>query len=219
VRGTVNGIGLLLAAAALVVSCASPPTPEPSSPAEPSPTPAASPVSTATATASGRCGSSDMSVDRGPYVIAGMQVPGYGFPDMGGQKIDVALRTTVVVGGVTAREAAFFAEPAHVYTPFTVQVDRVIRGDARVGKIRIAVEGGTVGCYVLRVDVAPVLQVGSRYVFFLTAPVGTEPIPTVWDVWIVNDQDVVSTVERPMPLSELVDRIDRLAAAGSSLSP
>ena len=108
-----------------------------------------------------------MSVDRGPYVIAGMQVSGYGFPDMGGQKVDVALRTVVVTGTVTAQEAAFFAGTRDLYTPFSVEVDRVIRGDAHVGRMLVAVEGGMVGCYAVHVDEAPLVETGKRYVFFL----------------------------------------------------
>jgi hypothetical protein len=36
---------------------------------------------------------------------------------------------------------------------------------------------------------------------------------------MVDDKDVVSTYQGPMPLSALIDRIDRLAAAASSPSP
>jgi len=181
-----------------------------------------SPTATATssATATGFCSSGDLSVDRGPYAIAGMQVPGYGFPDMGANKVDVALRTVVVSGTATARGPGFFAEPARVYTPFTVDVDRVIRGDARVDAMRVAVEGGAVGCYTLRVDVAPAIDLGRRYVFFLTDFVGAEPAPrAVWDAWLVDANGLVSTPQGPMPLAELVARIDRLSAGQSSSTP
>ncbi|MFI5258063.1 MAG: hypothetical protein ACHQ01_00410, partial [Candidatus Limnocylindrales bacterium] len=94
------------------------------------------------------CGGADLSVDRGPYMIAGIQVPGF-FPNMGPpgwQTDDVALRDVVVVGRVTAKEEGVLT-PRSVYTPFAVQVDEVIHGDARVGPMVVAVEGGTVGCY------------------------------------------------------------------------
>jgi hypothetical protein len=162
-----------------------------------------------------------MSVDRGPYVIAGMEVPGF-FPNMGPkgwQKDDLALRQVVVVGRVVAQEGGAFGGEAHVYTPFTVDVELVVHGAATDGRIRVSIEGGTVGCYSVHVDTVPHLQVGARYVFFLTAPTGSDPPPEVWDVWMVDSHDVVSTYEGLMPLAQLVDRIDRLAAAANSPSP
>ena len=210
--GYVKTIALLLVPM-VVGSCAT----SPDESARPSPLAAASP----TATASGPCGNADMAVDRGPYVIAGMEVPGF-FPNMGPsgwQKDDIALRQVVIVGRVISKEPAAFGGQAHVYTPFAVEVERVIRGDAGVGQTRVSIEGGTVGCYEVHVDTVPVLQVGSRYVLFLVGPVGTDPPPGVWDVWMVDNQDVVWTYKGPMPLAQLIDRIDRLAAAGSSPTP
>jgi hypothetical protein len=162
-----------------------------------------------------------MAVDRGPYVIAGVQVPGF-FPNMGPsgwQKDDLALRQVVIVATVVAKEPAAFGGQAHVYTPFTVAVERVIHGTAGLGRTRVSIEGGTVGCYEVHVDTVPALQVGSRYVLFLISPAGTDPPPGVWDVWMVDNQDVVWTYQGPMPLTQLIDRIDRLAAAGSSATP
>ncbi|MGD0121331.1 MAG: hypothetical protein ABSC46_02075 [Candidatus Limnocylindrales bacterium] len=207
-------IGLLLMTTAVVTGCAAA--------HGPSETPGQSslPTDSRLPAASAYCGGGDLSVDRGPYVIAGMQVPGYGIPDMGGQKVDVALRTVVVTGTVTARDAAFFAGVRDIYTPFSVEVDQVIHGDARVGPMRVAVEGGTVGCYTLRVYYgAPLIEPGKRYIFFLGEPVGTESARAYWDAWLVDPDNVVQTVQGPMPLTQLIDRIDRLAAAGSSATP
>ena len=162
-----------------------------------------------------------MAVDRGPYVVAGIEVPGF-FPNLGPsgwQKDDLALRQVVIVGRVVAKEPAAFGGQAHVYTPFSVEVERVIHGQARVGLTRISIEGGTVGCYEVHVDTVPVLQVGSRYVLFVVGPAGTDLPPEVWDVWMVDNQDVVWTYHGPMPLAELIDRMDRLAAAETSASP
>ena len=168
-----------------------------------------------------------MSVDRGPYVIAGIQVPGF-FPGMGRpgwQTDDVALRDVVVAGTVIAEEPGFLAEPAYVYTPFVVEVDQVVHGDARVGRMRVAIEGGTVqgratGCYTVHVDVAPALEPDTRYLLFLTGPVGPEPAPrAVWDAWPIDADNVVSTYQGPMPLADLVERIDRLSAAEGYPTP
>ncbi len=140
-----------------------------------------------------------MAVDRGPYVIAGIQVPGF-FPDMGPkgwQQDDLALRQVVIVGRIVTKEPAAFGGQAHVYTPFVVEVERVIHGEVSLGPTRVSIEGGTVGCYEVNVDTAPVLQVGSRYVLFLISPAGTDPPPGVSDVWMVDDQDVVLDLRRP----------------------
>lgn len=149
-----------------------------------------------------------------------MQVPGYGLPDMRVQKTDVALQTTVITGTVTAKGAGFFAGPRDIYTPFSVEVDQVVRGDATVGPMQVAVEGGNVGCSTLRVYYgAPIIEPGNRYVFFLEEPIGTASARTYWDAWPIDPSGVVATVGGPMPLTQLIDRIDRLAAAGSSATP
>lgn len=162
-----------------------------------------------------------MAVDRGPYVIAGIQVPGF-FPNMGPkgwQQDDLALRQVVVVADVVARDAAAFGGEAQVYTPFTIDVEQVIHGEADPGRTLVAIEGGTIGCYSVYVDTVPTLQVGARYVLFLTSPVGTDPPPEVWDVWRVDDQGVVSTYQGRITLSDLIDRIDRLASSQGSAIP
>jgi hypothetical protein len=162
-----------------------------------------------------------MAVDRGPYVIAGMQVPGF-FPNMGPsgwQTDDLAIRQVVVVGRVVAQEASAFGGEAHVYTPYAVEVEQVIHGEASPGTLRVSIEGGTVGCYSVYIDTVPHLRAGARYVFFLTGSVGSDPPPEVWDVWKVDDDNVVSTYQGPMPLAQLVDRISRLETAASSPSP
>jgi hypothetical protein len=185
--------------------------------------PPTAPLETASAspTVSVPCGHADMAVDHGPYVIAGIEVPGF-FPSMGPsgwQKDDLALRQVVIVATVVAKEPAAFGGQAYVYTPFAVDVERIIQGEASLGPTRVSIEGGTVGCYEVRVDTVPALQVGSRYVLFLIGPAGTDPPPGVWDVWMVDSQDVVWTYQGPLPLSALIDRIDRLAAARSSPTP
>ncbi len=221
--------GLPLAACALVAACGNAPPPSwPASATTPAAPATASavdqptqPVDVPSAASPTPCGSADLAVDRGPYVIAGMEVPGF-FPNMGAsgwQKDDLAIRQVVVVGRVVAQEAAAFGGEAHVYTPFAVEVEQVIHGAASPGTLRVSIEGGTVGCYSVNVDTVPHLQAGARYVFFLTGSVGSDPPPEVWDVWMVDNHDVVATYQGPMPLIQLVDRISRLAAAATSPSP
>lgn len=221
--------GLLLAACTLVAACGNAPppsrqafatTPPATSAASPVDQPS-QPVDVASAASPTPCGGADMAVDRGPYVIAGMQVPGF-FPNIGPsgwQKDDLAIRQVVVVGRVVTQEASAFGGEAHVYTPFAVAVEQVIHGEASRGTLRISIEGGTVGCYSVNVDTVPHLQAGARYVFFLTGSVGSDPPPEVRDVWMVDNHDVVSTYQGPIPLNQLADRISRLAAAATSPSP
>jgi hypothetical protein len=211
-------IGLLMVSAVVAVGCGA----ELRVTDSPSAVARSAAISSATQTFSGPCGEADIAVDRGPYVIAGIQVPGF-FPNMapaGWQRDDLALRQVVIVGTVVAEEPAAFGGQAHVYTPFAVEVERVIHGEAGLGPTRISIEGGTAGCYEVHVDTVPALQVGSRYVLFLTGATGADPQPPeVWDVWAVDGEDVVSTYAGPLPLSELVSRIERLAAAHDSPSP
>jgi hypothetical protein len=77
--------GLLLVSG-LLAGCSV--APQGAGSADPSAMLAASPGSTSTSTSTQHCGSGDLSVDRGPYAIAGMQVPGYGISDMGGHNVD-----------------------------------------------------------------------------------------------------------------------------------
>lgn len=151
-----------------------------------------------------------------------MEVLGF-FPNMGPpgwRTDDVALRAVIVVGTVTGKEPGFFASPGSVYTPFTVDISGVIRGEASAGQMRVAVEGGTVGCYTVHVDDTPALEPGTRYVFFLAEPAASESrLMDVFDTWAIDANNVVSTVEGPMALADLIDRIDRLEAGANPTIP
>jgi hypothetical protein len=217
-RGVLLVVLVLLAAGCGTQPKPSTATPSLPTPALPTPTTAIQTVGLPTLPSPTPCGAADVAVDRGPYVIAGIQVPGF-FPNMGPsgwQNDDVVLRQVVVVASVVAQEVPAFGGEAHVYTPFAIDVERVIHGQASPGRTLVAIEGGTVGCYSVHVDTVPTLRVGARYVLFLPGPIGSQPPPEVWDVWAVDDQNVVSTYQGQMPLSALVERIDRLAAASSA---
>jgi hypothetical protein len=220
-RRTVKRSSLVVATFVLVAACGNgPPYSRAEVTSKPSSMPASRSNDLATASPT-QCGRAAMAVDRGPYVIAGIEVPGF-FPNMGPagwQKDDLALRQVVVVGRIVTKEAAAFGGQAHVYTPFTVEVERVIHGVAVPGPTRVSIEGGSVGCYEVNVDTVPRLELGARYVLFLTGPAGSDPPPEVWDAWVVDDRDVVWTYQGSMSLAELVDRIDRLASAQSSTTP
>jgi hypothetical protein len=167
------------------------------------------------------CGHADLSIDRGPYLIAGIPIPGYGIPDMGTSEWDMALHSTAVAVEIVAQEPGVFTmgdvnRPPSVYTPFVVEVTRVLHGHATTGPSLVTVEGGTAGCYVVHVDVAPRLEVGGRYVMFMGDPALGSDLGEAWVAWPMSPDGTVQTAAGPMALADLAARIGRLEA---SLSP
>jgi hypothetical protein len=213
--------GALLAVALLVAGCSA----DARGSESPSPSAFADAAAESPAAAASICQDGTLSVERGPYTIAGWLVPGM-FPGMGlpgWERDDVALRSIVVAAEVVSKKPGFFADASPgvypddvAFTPFVVRVFRAIHGDASIGEMPVAVEGGTVGCYRITVDVAPRLEVGARYVFFLRTVVTAGPLMRdVWEAWPIDSADMVSTPGGAMPLTDLATRIDRLAATRS----
>jgi hypothetical protein len=166
------------------------------------------------------CGHANGSIDRGPYLIAGIPISGYGFPDMGTSKWDMALNSTGVAVEVLAKEPGVFTmgdvnRSPSVYTPFEVEVTRVLHGRATTGRSLITVEGGTAGCYVVHVDAAPRLEVGGRYVLFMGDPALGSDLGEAWVAWPMSLDGTVQTAGGPMAIDELAARIARLEAAES----
>lgn len=157
-----------------------------------------------------------MSIDFAPYSIASLARRGRGF----------------VLATVEGFEPAIFNTPdgrpppgfpsrpsspnpngnaeAMIYTPINVVVDEVVTGSLGPGPGQIIVEGGTVGCFEMRVAPVPQVQSGSRYVFILTTAlsddgVTTLPMPKAVFAWPFEPGGrVVNTVEGPMLLDDLI---------------
>lgn len=163
------------------------------------------------------CGTADLSLDRGPYLIAGFSIPGYGAPDMGFSDWDMALHSTVVAARVVSQEPGVFTlrSTLSVYTPYEIEIEQVLQGWATTGLAVATVGGGTAGCYTLTVDIAPHLQAGQRYVMFVGDPALGSDIGEVWEAWPIENGDTVDTPGGPMSLADLAARIERLWAVAS----
>jgi hypothetical protein len=111
------------------------------------------------------------------------------------------------------------APHATIFTPVDLRVERVIQGNIRSGAMRIVIEGGKAGCYTMNVDVTPRLSLGQRFVLFLYPSWDSNGTPNPGllmlrrDAWGIDAQDVVQTVGGPMPLEQLIQRIDRVTAS------
>jgi hypothetical protein len=205
--------GLLAASALLVVACATvEPTGGSFAPGNADAIPSAS-------SSAASCGHQSVSVDYGPYYIAGLHDHGtlaFGSADA---NEDVAISTTTVVATVQAVDSGVYRAvygTVEVVTPIEIDVEQPIHGDATTGPMRVYVEGGTAGCYTTTVDAAPYIDVGTRYLLFLTepaaAPSSDEPTwAKIIVAWPVDQDDVVQTIQGPKPLADLIAAIDRIA--------
>jgi hypothetical protein len=200
--------------------------------ASPSPAASSNPPPAATATgqpdavtslaADGGCGTTTYSVEYAPYTTA--TLAGYGWD--------------FVVADVMAFEPAMFntadgkAPPgygikpvdpnsnvdARIYTPVLVGIVQTLSGPSMDGAQRFLIEGGTVGCYTVRVDVAPRVAVDSRYVFILTDvrdPAGrnTLGLREAKFAWAVDSKETVSTVDGLRSIDELTEIVTRSPAS------
>lgn len=100
-----------------------------------------------------------------------------------------------------------------IYTPINVIVEQVVTGSLGPGPGQFVTEGGTVGCYEMRVAPVPQVRPGSRYVFILTTALHDDgatalPTPKAVFAWPVEaGSSVVNTVEGPMLLDDLIRAI------------
>jgi hypothetical protein len=166
------------------------------------------------------CGSTTISIDYAPYTAA--TLAGYGWD--------------FVVADVVGFEPAIFNTPdgkrppgfgtnpsgppdagaeTRLYTPVNVEIDRAISGSSKIGPNQVLVEGGTAGCYTVWVDVAPRLELGSRYVLILAKAMdaaGQNPLPLqeAKIAWLVDGEGMVATVDLRMSIDQLT-RIVRQA--------
>ena len=230
-------------AALLVAGCqvgsrsSMPPTPSVVAPTTLSPSVAspmaASPVVSPTANTTtvpstigdANCGSADISVDYAPYTIA--DLVSYGW--------DFAVGSVVGLGPAAFNTAdgkappGFGSKPSgpnpnaevRIYTQVQVQLEDSLTGSRSTGRANLLTEGGTVGCYTTRVDVAPDLLVGSRYVFVLADAVNAagNAVPGRQEIhlaWPINADGIVATDDGPISISELRAKVSSLAPASAA---
>jgi hypothetical protein len=174
------------------------------------------------------CEQVDVAASLAPYTIASL----------------VAEGRTIVAGAVTAIDApiyntrdgtrppAFLAphdppiEPGtmgQILTPVVLDPGQILSGGAAARALRVAIQGGVIGCDAMRVDVAPAVEIGRRYVFVLADAVDADgltmpDLPLVRFAWPMDTEDVVATPEGALPLNELA-RLVAQAAPPSSGNP
>jgi len=97
-----------------------------------------------------------------------------------------------------------------IYTPVDVLISLTISGPSTPGPSRFLIAGGTAGCYTIRVNPAPEVEPGSRYVFILADALDSEgqnplPLQEAKFAMPVDDAGMVMTVDGLMTLEELTE--------------
>jgi len=161
-----------------------------------------------------------------PYTITSLAAEGKGFVFGEVKAIQPAIYNTL--DGKRPRnfqpQQASAAEPGtlgQILTPVVVQADQILSGDAATGPLSVVVQGGTIGCDSMRVDVAPVVEVGQRYVFVLADAFDADGLKLpnlalVRFAWPVGTDSVVATPEGALPLADLAQIVAKAAPAPTS---
>jgi hypothetical protein len=184
----------LVALTALLAACISGPAAGASS------SPAPSDASAVAAQPSPDCITTDVSVNAVPPTVANL---------MGFSKIVVVAQVKSLEAGVWNTKDG--AQPGQgvkagprfnpaIVTPVNLQVTDTWFGDAGPGAMRVVNQGGTAGCSQWNVNIAPDLQKGGSYVFFLQPSAdadgqGHPELPVVLRAWLVDATGQVETPE------------------------
>jgi hypothetical protein len=174
----------------------------------------------------GLCGSADLFIDYAPYTTS--TLAGYGWDFV---VADVVGFEQAIFNTPDGKAPADFLKPPAtlkpdpnaetlVYTPVNVVVDDPISGSWSRGAGQflveggtVPVEGGTVDCYTVRVDNAPHVEPGSRYMFIVSEALdsgGKNPLlrSKARFAWPVDAKGMVVTVDGPMSLNDLAEIVD-----------
>lgn len=188
--------------------------------------PAASTATTPTSGVPGTAGDCQVvsvAAELAPYTIASLAAEGKGFVVGDVKAIQPAIYNTL--DGKRPRnfqpQQASAAEPGtmgQILTPVVLQADQILSGDAATGSLRVVVQGGTIGCDSMRVDVAPVVEVGQRYVFVLSDAFDADGLKLpnlslVRFAWPMGADGVVATPEGALPLANLAQTVAKAAPA------
>ena len=109
------------------------------------------------------CGLSNQFIDYLPYDLA--TLAGYGWQFALGRVDDIQPAVYNTEDGSPPSDRQ---PEGMILTPVVIGVETVLRGVAQPGAVRVLVEGGTIGCYTIRVDQAPRVAKGERAVFVLS---------------------------------------------------
>lgn len=224
--------GGLIATALLLAGCVgpgaltAPPGAESSGTASADPaSQAATPPPVSSPTAFGNCGTATEWVDYAPYTIASLAAGGHVFVQGVATGYEPGLFNTTdgkPPRGWFMRHGAVpdTQENGHIYTPVVLRVDQVFAGDVKAGSLRAFIEGGTVGCWTVRLSGAPTINLNEPYVlalrtYFLADGTGIPGQYYVVFSWPIDAEGVVQTPEGPMSLAALAQVVAKAAPAPS----
>lgn len=169
------------------------------------------------------CGSAAISIDYVPFTTATLAGNGWDFVVADVVGFELAIFNTPDGGrppGFPGRPSSPHPNPnaeTMIYTPLNVVIDRAISGQWSPGPSQFLVEGGTVlldggsiGCFEMRVSPVPRVERGSRYLFILSDALDADgqnplPLPKARFAWTVDPAGTVQTVDGPMSLDELTE--------------
>ncbi len=181
----------------------------------------------------GLCGSTDVWIDYAPHTTA--TLAGYGWDFLVAEVVSFEPAIFNTPDGEappefpnqTARPDANPNAETMIYTPVNVVINEVISGPWSAGENQFLIEGGTVpieggivDCYTVRVDAAPHVEVGSRYVLIVSDALrsdGRTPLSSskARFAWTIDSNQIVTTVDGPMSIEDLSRLV--LDAAPSSV--
>lgn len=208
-------VAALSATLALVVACqfgSRAASPSPGAATSPSPVATASATVSASPLGGDGCGGADLFIDFAPYTTATLAGYGWDFVVAEVTGIEAAVFNTsdgkAPPGFNTMPTGVSLNPDARIYTPVDVLIDQPISGPFKTGANRFLIAGGTVGCHTERSSAAPIVEVGSRYVFILaTAPDATGKSLLAQQearfAWPVDGEGIVATVDGPKTIAEL----------------
>ncbi|MEI8083772.1 MAG: hypothetical protein WCI74_18190 [Actinomycetes bacterium] len=168
------------------------------------------------------CGSANIHAELAPYTIAGLASEGKTFVVAGVTEVETSIFNTAD----GSKPPGFFARPGNtanarskgqILTPLQLQAQSLTAAPGDPHGIRVAILGGTIGCYTVHVDVAPTVEIGKRYVFILTDDFDADgnklpDLPLARFAWPVDANDMVSTPEGALSLSDLTLAVEKAIA-------
>lgn len=134
---------------------------------------------------------------------------------------EVAAASELVVEG-TVLDARVQVVGGRIVTQHTVRVEHMVRAATHVDPpltVSVVLPGGAIGGIGQRVAGTPELQVGSRYVLCLSAPVvlGARTIVGLWQgVWKVGANDALTPFTHGGPSTTVTTRAAVLSALGGA---
>lgn len=177
------------------------------------------------------CGSADLFIDYAPYTT--VTLAGYGWDFV---VADVVSFEPAIFNTPDGKAPPDFLKPPSslqpnpnaatlIYTPINVVIDDVVSGAWSAGPRQFLIEGGTVpiedgtvDCFTMRVDAAPRVEPGSRYVLIVSEALDSEGqeallLSKARFAWPVDSKGIATTVDGPMSIDKLTEVVMGAAAS------